>query len=154
MRVIGLGQPLGGDDGVGIAIARAVRAARPDLEVRELSGAEALIDLLDGSPTLLVDAVVGAGPPGALLSLAPGALAAVRAVSTHGIGVAEALGLAEALSGPEVLRGLWVLGVAIEAPSGVADGLSAPVAAAVPAAVERVMSWVAEGGDARGLAGA
>lgn len=154
MRVIGLGQPLGGDDGVGIAVARAVRDASPGLEVHELTGAEHLVDLLDGTPTLLVDALIGAGPPGTLIALPPAALGRVRAFSTHGIGVAEALALAEALSGPEVLDGLVVLGIGIDPPTAVAVGLSPAVAAAVPPAVARVRRWVREGGDARGLAGA
>lgn len=154
MRLVGLGQPFAGDDAVGLLVARAAREALPTLEVVELSGAEGLIELLDGRPTLVVDAVLDAGAPGALRWLRPDQLGRVRAVSTHGIGVAEAVGLAEALNGPGVLRRLALLGVAIRAPVGPGAGMSAEVAAAVPRAVERVKRWVTEVEDARGLAGA
>lgn len=152
MRLVGLGQAYAGDDGVGPLIAREAREVVPGLEVVELTGAEGLIDLLDGRPTMVVDAVVDAGPPGALLDLLPGDLGRVRAFSTHGIGVAEALALAEALNGPEVLRGLRLLGVTIHPPSGWAPGLSAEVADAVPRALDRVRRWSADVRRARGLA--
>ncbi|MCB9685546.1 MAG: hydrogenase maturation protease [Alphaproteobacteria bacterium] len=144
MRLVGLGQPAAGDDGVGLRIARAVRQVLPDLEVVELTGAEGLIELLDGRPTLVVDAAVVAVEPGTLLELAPEHLARVPAFSTHGIGVAEAIGLASALYGTEVLHGLTVLGIAIRAPRVLAEGLTPEVAAAVPRAVDRVRRWVAE----------
>ncbi|MCA9493183.1 MAG: hydrogenase maturation protease [Myxococcales bacterium] len=141
MRVVGLGQRYGGDDGVGLRVADAVREALPGLEVVTLTGAEGLVELLDGRPVLVVDAVLGVGPPGTLHELRPDELARVRAFSTHGIGVAEALGLAEALGGPDVLQGLTVLGIAIRPPGALAEGLSPEVAAAVPRALEHVRRW-------------
>ena len=47
MRVVGLGQPVAGDDGVGLAVARAVKARRPAAQVVELTDAAGLIELLE-----------------------------------------------------------------------------------------------------------
>lgn len=139
IRVIGLGQPARGDDGVGPAVIAALQEAPPaGVELITLTDTAALIDLLDGTPTILVDAVAEVAEPGAVLELTVADLAGVSAVSTHGIGVPEALGLAEALHGPAVIAGLQVVGVAITGDVAMGRGLSEAVAAAVPVAAARI----------------
>ncbi len=134
--IVGLGQAAAGDDGVGLAVARALRAK--GVEAVELSDASGLIDLLTGGRVVLVDAVVDAGPPGTLLEVERDRIASVQACSTHALDVPTVIGLAEALNGPEAAAGLVLLGVAI-APPGLGFGLSEAVAAAVPAAAARAM---------------
>jgi len=143
-RVVGLGQPAAGDDGVGLAVLDALEAeAFDDVELVRLRDAAPLVDLLDGQPLLLVDAVVGGGEPGTLRWLGVDALARAPLWSTHGLSVAEAVGLATALHGAQVAAGLRILGVCIDPPSGPAFTLSPAVAAAVPLAAQAVHGHLA-----------
>jgi hydrogenase maturation protease len=129
--VVAIGQPMAGDDGVGIAVARLL-AAR-GLEVRESTDASVLLELLgEGRQVVLVDAVVGGGAPGTVLRLAADALSAgIVPLSTHGLGVADALELARALYGEQAARAICIVGVVIERPCALGAGLSPPIADAV-----------------------
>jgi hydrogenase maturation protease len=135
--VVGLGQALAGDDGVGPAVARALAA--DGMDAHESGDASELLAILaEGRPVVVVDAVVGGGRPGDVLHLRGGALApGVRPISSHGLGVAEALELARALHGDDAVR-VEIVGVVIErprAPGSGMSGMSPAVAAAVaPAA--------------------
>ncbi len=139
--IAGMGQPAAGDDGVGLVVAARLRAAGVD--ARSVHDAADLIELLGvGEAVVLVDAVVGAGPVGTVRTLAPAALGGdVRAVSSHAMSVPAALRMAEALHGR--LPRVDVVAVAIARPERFADGLSPPVAAAVPSAM--ALAWAMEG---------
>jgi len=135
--VVGIGQPAAGDDGVGLAVARAL--AGRGVEVRECADASVVLALLEAERrVVIVDAVVGGGAPGSVLRLDPAALASGPApLSSHGLGVAEAIELARTLYGERAARGVAIIGIAIDRPPapGAAPGLSPAVAAAVePAA--------------------
>jgi hydrogenase maturation protease len=145
-RVIGLGQAAAGDDGVGLVVLDALRARGVPADVDLVCAAEeaTLVSLLETSlPVVLVDAVLGT-PPGEVLDLAPADLIrrGPRAVSTHGLGVPDAIALARTLAPDAVPRSVRVVAVTIERPAGYAHGLSPQVAAAVPRAVERVLGLV------------
>jgi hydrogenase maturation protease len=134
--IVGIGQPAAGDDGVGLLVARAL-AARGH-ETRESADASILLTLLeDERRVVVVDAVIDGGVPGSVLQLDTGALASGPApLSSHGLGVAEALELARTLYGAQVVGHVQIVGVAIDPPTGGMLGLSPAVAAAVePAAV-------------------
>jgi hydrogenase maturation protease len=144
-RVIGLGQRAAGDDGVGLAVLDALRArgVPAGVEIMHAPEASELVPLLQTPATVVVvDAVLGA-PPGVVLQLTPGELAASASspVSTHGMGVAQAIALAGALS-ELISPTICVIAVTIARPDGYRNGLSPAVAAAVPAAVDRVLSVV------------
>jgi hydrogenase maturation protease len=146
--VVGLGQPAAGDDGVGIAIIEALRDDPPaGVELVALRDATPLVELLDGTPLLLVDAVVGL-PPGSLHRLSAAALASAALWSTHGMSVPDAIGLAEALAGPSAAARLRVLGIGIDPPAGPSFELSEAVRAAVPRAAEAVRTLCRELSDA------
>ena len=133
---VGIGQPAAGDDGVGLLVARAL-AVRGH-ETRESADASILLTLLeDERRVVVVDAVVDGGVAGSVLQLDLGALASGPApLSSHGLGVAEALELARTLYGAQVVAGVQIVGIAIDHPTGAMLGLSPAVAAAVePAAV-------------------
>jgi hydrogenase maturation protease len=98
-RVVGLGAEDRGDDAAGLLVARLVRAAAPvGVEVVECAGdAGALLECLDGvDRVILVDAARG-GRPGSVDRLALAAIPPAAARSTHGMGLAEALGVAAEL---------------------------------------------------------
>jgi hydrogenase maturation protease len=104
--VIGLGNPDRGDDGAGRVVAQRLRGRNGCvLEVRECTGeAIALMEAWTGfDDVVLVDACHGAGAPGSIHRVAAvelprrGLGEPRRYESTHGFGVAEAIGLARAL---------------------------------------------------------
>lgn len=135
--VVGIGQDVAGDDGVGLAVARVLGAR--GAAVRESADASILLALVEeGRRVVVIDAVVGGGAPGEVIRLDVRALASGPApLSSHGIGVAEALELARTLYGEGAVARVEIVGVAIDRPAaGARIGLSPAVAAAVePAAV-------------------
>ena len=127
--VVGIGQLAAGDDGVGLHVAR-VLAAR-GIEARECSDASLVLALVEaGRRVVIVDAVV-APEPGRVLLLDPADLASGPfPLSSHGIGIADALALARTLYGGGDIA---IVGITIASIEGI--GLSAAVAAAIePAA--------------------
>jgi len=133
--IVGVGQLAAGDDAVGMAVAR-VLAAR-GFETRACADASVVLALLEaGRRVVVVDAVVGGGPPGTVLRLDPGALAGGPApLSSHGIGVAEAIELARTLYGERIAAAVAIVGIAIDRPLHASVELSPAVAAAIePAA--------------------
>jgi len=150
IRVIGCGTPDAGDDAVGLLAVRAARErlAAMGVEVLESASPLDLVHLVEGADAaVVVDAVrapSGGREPGELVraEAAPGEPlpAELRSsLSSHGLGLAEAVGLAAALG---AAPRLVVLGVeAGDVTAGA--GLSAPAAAALPDLVERLLAEVA-----------
>jgi hydrogenase maturation protease len=144
VRIVGCGNLDAGDDAAGLV---AVERARPlvpaDVEVVTAPTALHVLDLLDDTATvLLVDAMRTAGAvrsPGEVVRAESGAdglpVALRSSLSSHGLGLAEAVGLAAAL-GP-VPRVVF-LGVEVgDVRAG--RGLSPAVDAALPALVEAIV---------------
>ena len=147
--VIGVGNALRGDDGVGLEVARRVRE-RTDVAVRELEGeGVGLLDAwADARAVLLIDGVRSGAAPGTLHRVdatdhpLPAELRG--STSTHALGVAEAIELARALGRlPDRLVVYGVEGARFDTGA----GLSPQVAAAVDGVADAVLR------EARGLAG-
>ncbi len=101
VRVIGIGQAAAGDDGVGLAVIAELRQRGvPDgVELMNTAEDSALLGLLQTADrVVLVDAVL-ATPPGRVLQLTPKQLGERRSgrMSTHGMGVSQAIELARVL---------------------------------------------------------
>lgn len=153
VRIVGCGNPGAGDDAAGLlAVDRARALVPPDVEVVTAPTALHVLDLLDGAETvLLVDAMrtTGGGRhPGAVVRAESGPdgfpVALRSSLSSHGLGLAEAVGLAAAL-GP-VPRVVF-LGVEVgDVRAG--RGLSPAVDAALPALVEAIVREVGPWVDA------
>ena len=102
--VLGLGNILLRDEGVGVRVVQAMKQMRlpPDVEV--FDGATAGVDLLDvladRRRVVVIDAIAGDSPPGTVLRLTPDDLAPrhTRGVSLHDLGLVEALALAKQLN--------------------------------------------------------
>lgn len=113
--VIGVGQREREDDGVGPVVAERLLERGVAAVVHQGDGA-GLLDLWDGVPVcVVVDAVSGNGPTGAIRTVDGQDEAAVRRLgfvhSTHRIGLPEALALGRALGRmPERLRIVGVTG--------------------------------------------
>jgi hydrogenase maturation protease len=147
LRVIGIGQAMAGDDGVGLAMLRMLRemGPPPGVELHEVGEVTALLPLLETAhPVVLVDALVADSATGRVLELMPERLARAEAVpaSTHGIGVLETVELARTLFPETVSPCIRIVGVTIGRPDRYRDELSAEVAAALPAAVAAVLAHV------------
>lgn len=140
--VIGVGNPDRGDDGVGPAVARAVRARVPaEVEVVAVAGEPtSLLAAWEGADqAIVIDAVSTGAAPGTVLrhDAAEGPLPRRDACSTHGLGLEDAVALGRALG--QLPRCLVVFG--IEAASVTAgDPLSPAVTAALPALVDLVLA--------------
>lgn len=140
VRIAGLGSAGGGDDAVGLIVAETLTAR--GVEAARVRDAAALVELaLDVDQLVIIDAVVGLGPPGTVAVLTEDDLAGdLQPVSTHALSVPAALAFARLLYPDRVAALIQLVGVAIAPPSGLQLDLSAPVLAAVPEAVERVMA--------------
>jgi hydrogenase maturation protease len=147
--VLGLGNPILTDDGVGIHVARAVanQIHCDDLTVAEASvGGLRLLDVLAGySWAIIVDAVLTeAGRPGDVTRLQPGDLrASLHSGSTHDLSLSGALALGRQI-GMALPADDRIVLVAIEAEDVLTFGESCtePVAAAVPRAAQVVQALV------------
>ena len=140
--MIGIGNPLRGDDAIGLLVARRVRElADPEVEVMELEGEPArLIDAWQGAGlAVVVDALKSGASEGAVTRFDAAAdplPPSVRASSTHALGLGEAIEIARALDRlPERLVVFGVEGTRFQAGS----DLSPAVAAAIEPVAEAVL---------------
>jgi hydrogenase maturation protease len=142
LLVLGLGNPLCGDDGLGVAaVAGLARRYRPPPGALVLDGGTLGLSLLpflqDAEEAILVDAVRDDAPPGSLVRLAGAEVRpAVEArLSVHQVGVADLVGAADLLGG--LPRRLVLVGL-VPGTLDLGLGLSPAVAAGLPALVEEV----------------
>jgi hydrogenase maturation protease len=138
--VIGIGNDYRGDDGAGLQIARRIREAKLDgVAVREKAGdMGALIESWAGlGMVILIDAVQSGARPGTVFRFdacaQPIPSAFASRVSSHGVGVAEAIELAQTLD--QMPERLIVYGV---------EGLVFNNGIGLSPAVERAISEVAD----------
>jgi len=150
-RVIGLGNPILGDDGVGWCVAEQVRDGLRGRDVDVLclavGGVSLMEEMVGCERALLVDAVVTGGTPGEVVSCPLDALgdpACGHTASTHDTTLVTALTMGRALKAP-LPDDVWVVGVEVDPArlNEFSDALSPEVAAAVPEAVRRVQEWLA-----------
>ncbi len=147
--ILGLGNPLQSDDGIGSVVAQALEDVQahghtplPD-DVEVMDGGTpgiGLLNLVEGRRrVIIVDAAAMQQAPGTIVRFTPDQVnleETKRLFSLHASGIAESLALARALkvSLPEIV----VLGVQ---PGRIewGQGLSEPVQAAVPRVIEMVL---------------
>ncbi|MFO0564570.1 MAG: hydrogenase maturation protease [Polyangiaceae bacterium] len=141
-RVIALGQPAQGDDGVGPRVLEQLASAPPaGVELVHAGDASRLVELLPGAElVVLVDAALGLEPAGTVREVEEAELGAgkIRPLSSHGLGVRDAIELARALADGPLPR-IRIVAVGIEAPLAPGHGLSPAVRAAVPVAARAVL---------------
>ncbi len=138
--VLCIGNPDRGDDAVGRAVARALRALLVDGEIIEEEGeATRLLARLDGADAAyIVDACVSGAETGDIrrIDVSTGPLPrAAFGASTHGFGLAEALELARALG---VLPSRCIVYVIEGETFDIGASMSPAVAAAVAVVADRL----------------
>jgi hydrogenase maturation protease len=158
VTVVGAGNPLVGDDGVGEAVAaRLAELSLPGGAHVRVAGGDPLVvleELEAGRKVLLVDAAQFDGEPGAVRFVRldqPGWPEPAATLSLHGFDLAAVFQLGRALHLP--LRNAWVMAVRPDAVEE-GEGLSPALARALPRLVAgahratlRMLSGLAPGGE-------
>lgn len=146
-RLIAIGQPAAGDDGVGIAIAQAFhKKDLPDtIETHQLTDATRLIDLLSGvDRVILIDAVVDSDAVGQIVCLTVDELTEgkVTPLSGHGTNIVQAIKLAQTLAPNTTTDDICIVGVTIARPREYTYQMSPAVAVAIPRAVSLIREMI------------
>ena len=99
LLVIGLGNTLLTDDGVGIYVARELARRLPEVEVKESSvGGLELLDTIRGwDHVILIDAIMTGAQPGILMKVRAEELRGGSAMTRHQVSLPEALALGKAM---------------------------------------------------------
>jgi hydrogenase maturation protease len=141
--ILGVGNPILSDDGVGIHVARELKKRRlPGIDVEELaaSGLE-LLDVVRGyDKVVIIDAIqMTNGKPGELHILEEKDFEkSIHGSSPHGINIATALALGRKLVPDEMPKEVVFFAVEAEDLVNVSEKLTPKVAKALPRIVERV----------------
>ena len=149
VAIIGLGNPLLGDDGVGWAVVDALETrVPPEVELdREAVGGLTLMERLVGREwAVLVDAIRTGGPPGEVRTLTLDDLdpaAGTHLDNAHDATLRLAMAAGRAM-GAELPERVDIVAVEAERVEEFRDGLSGPVAAAVDVAAEAVLDLLRE----------
>jgi hydrogenase maturation protease len=141
IAVLGIGNPLCRDDGIGIIVIQAMRDSGryPDIALIDGGTAPDLLSLLDEdvSKLVIIDALKGGGPPGSIyrLAISHANITEETPVSLHGLGVLDSLLLMKKLGMPQ--PEVTIVGVE---PADVSHGLklSARLEAVIPAIIGAV----------------
>jgi len=140
--VLGVGNPILRDDGVGIHVAKQLKQhiQNPNVTIDEaLTGGMNLLDLILGfDRAILVDAVnVKNAQPGEVRLLYPSDLSSVHSNNPHDASLLEALKLAEMLGEERIPREIIIIGIVLkENPLLFGEKLSKRIAEAIPIAVQ------------------
>jgi hydrogenase maturation protease len=144
--VLGLGNPILGDDGVGIAIAREIKERWPhdqsvDIVEASLAG-RFLLDLIDGYQTVIVaDAIITDenAPAGSIYRLSVDDLGTVvNPYASHALDLRTTVELGKKL-GYEMPETICIYAVEIKENTAFREGLSPEVEAAVLPVVQRIV---------------
>jgi len=141
--VLGVGNPILSDDGIGIHVARELKKRKmPGVDVEELaaSGLE-LLDVVRGyDKVIIIDAIqTTKGKPGELHILEEKDFEkSIHGSSPHGINIATALALGRKLVPNEMPKEVVFFAVEAEDLVNVSERLTPKVAKALPRIVERV----------------
>jgi len=143
--ILGLGNPLVSDDGIGLKVAREVKArlaGRADVAVEEdyWGGLRLMERMVGYDRAMVIDAVWTGAAPGTILSLRPDDLPIFKSVSSHDMDLPAALQLGRqaGLELPDE-RQIVVVGIEAEDVVTFAAGCTPAVEAAIPRAVEQVV---------------
>jgi hydrogenase maturation protease len=144
--IVGIGNPILGDDGIGIHIIRNLKKHQEfphDVDVAEAhTGGMNLLDVISGyDQVILVDAV-------SLVDYAHGAvkkfqideLPTVHSQNPHDVSFPEALHLAKTLGDHQIPKSITIIGVNLkEIPREFSDSLSDEVKNSIPIAVNMIL---------------
>jgi hydrogenase maturation protease len=139
--VLGIGNVLMGDEGVGVEVVRRLQGLPLPAGVECLDGGTGSFALLEpmgrAALIILVDAAIDEAPPGSVRRLTPRfSRDYPRSLTAHDIGLKDLLDAFHLLGEPPPVV---LYAVSVRPPAEPGLDLSAPVAAAVPGVVRRVL---------------
>ena len=140
VRIVGVGQRLSGDDGVGRRVAELLAAE--GIAVEEVSDGAGLLNLLleENHRFVIVDALRAIDEPGRIHVLERQSLAASsRSVSSHRLSVPEAIALANAMG---TTNEFTIVGVEIDPLHTASEGLSPAVEAGARQAAKLIQNMI------------
>jgi hydrogenase maturation protease len=145
--VLGLGNPLLGDDAVGLKVAALVRerlngAPGVDVEEEEAGGLRLMERMTGYDRVVLVDAAVTGGTPGEIRRITPDDLPTQRTAAAHGIDLPAALALGRELGYPMPAE-VTIFAIEAESVLEFRHEMTPAVAAAVEPAVAAVLEELA-----------
>jgi len=144
--IIGVGNPILCDDGVGIHVVKQLKHLIDDPNVtidEALTGGMNLLDLLLGyDKAILIDAInIKNAKNGDVRRFILNELSPVHSNNPHDVSLVEALELAEKLGEDRIPREIVVIGIVLkEMPYLFGEKLSSEIAKAVPKAVKMALS--------------
>ncbi len=139
--VVGVGNPILGDDGVGIHVARELKG-KVDVDVREAyTGGLNLLDLIIGyDRAVLVDAVYLEGMrAGEVKALSLDDLESAHSSNPHDATLMEAIEVSKRMGERRLPRDIVLVGIRIDPVNDFSEMLSPAVEASIPDAVREVM---------------
>jgi len=144
ISVIGIGNTLKADDGVGVQVAEELASldlgAGVDVVSGELAGMLLAPYFIDYDHAIVVDAIDAQDTPGSVFRFyAEEGLPMLRSHTSHGISVPELVTVAR-LKGSKAR--ILIFAVQVEDVRPMSEGLSAKVAEAVPAVIEMVLAEI------------
>ncbi|HXZ97989.1 MAG TPA: hydrogenase maturation protease [Candidatus Acidoferrum sp.] len=151
--VLGIGNTIMGDDGVGIYVARMVKErtrSRADVQVKELSvsGFKLVEEILGYDEVIIVDSYASEGSePGRIREFGPGDFEdTLHASSPHGANFATALALYRNLQPDRIPEKLRIFTVDIHATGAFGESLSDRVQEAASKLTHLVVREIEQGG--------
>ena len=144
--ILGVGNPILRDDGVGIHVVQELKQHINDPNViidEALTGGMNLVDLILGyDKAILIDAVkTKNAQTGEVKRISLSDFSSAHSCNPHDVSLLEALQMAEKLGEDRIPREIIVIGILMnEMPCEFGERLSEKVAAAVPKAVEMILS--------------
>ncbi len=144
--VLGCGNVLASDDGVGIVVVRKLAHAPLSQNTRIIDAGVAGVGILDHfngqEKAIIIDAVAADKEPGTILLFKWGNLpdSSIMPWSLHGMGLLQALELGYQVEPGRMPKELVIVGIQIKRVDAWRDGLCKEVEAAVPEAVRMVLN--------------
>lgn len=143
--IVGVGNPILSDDGVGIHVARKLRdLGLEGVDVEELpaSGLELLDMVLGYDRVVIVDAIVtDKGRPGEFHVLEENAFErTVHGSTPHGINIATALAMGRKIIPEKMPKEVFFVAIEADDIVNVSESMTPPVEAAIPSIVNRIVS--------------
>jgi hydrogenase maturation protease len=146
--ILGIGNAILGDDGVGVHVAHEVkkRIQHPNIVVDEaITGGMNLLDLILGyDKAILIDAVKSDdGTPGGVKRIPIGDFNTMHSCNPHDVSLIEAIDMAKKMGETCIPDEIIVIGILLkEIPCEFGEALSHDIAVAVPKAVEMTLNEV------------
>jgi hydrogenase maturation protease len=150
--ILGLGNTILSDDGVGCRVAMALKDKlnSPDVDIMEASIAGLdFLDLLTGyDRTIIIDAIqTGKGTPGQIYRFGPDILASTRHASTpHDVNLATALELGKRLN-MKLPHQIIIFAIEVKDVTSFSEECTPEVMKAIPACVKMVLQELKEDGN-------